>query len=115
MMMYYHEDDDDYKLILMWFIDLGDAVHGTTSAEHDGDKNHTSHECEDHGKSFLILTSYQNWITYEVNCSIYWHNFVYDFLMLHVCYIYVDILNYDVIISHHIYAYINCQFSLHTF
>ena len=37
-------------IILMWFIDLSDAVHGVTSEEHDGDKNHTSHECEDHGK-----------------------------------------------------------------
>ena len=27
--------------------------------------------------------------------------------MLHVCYIYVDILNYDVTLSHHIYAYIS--------
>ena len=44
-----------------------DAVHGVTSAEHDGDNNHTSCECEDHGKSFLILISYQNWITYKVN------------------------------------------------
>ena len=46
-MIYY---DDDYKFILMWFIDLGEAVHSVTSAEHDGDKNHTSCECEDHGK-----------------------------------------------------------------
>ena len=50
MVMYYHENDDDYTFILMWFIDHGDAVYGATSAEHDGDKNHTSHECEDHGK-----------------------------------------------------------------
>ena len=50
MMMYYHENDDDYKFILMWFIDIGDAVHGATSEEHDGDKNHTSHECEGHGE-----------------------------------------------------------------
>ena len=114
-MMYYHENNDDYKFISMWFVDLDDEVHGVTSEEHDGDHNSTSCVCEDHGKSFLILTRYQNWITYEVNCCIYWHNFVYDFVMLHVCYIYVDILNYDVTISHHTYKYINCQFLLHTF
>ena len=50
MMMYYHENDDGYKFILMWFIDLGDAVQGATSEEHDGGKSHTSQECEDHGK-----------------------------------------------------------------
>ena len=47
--MYGHENGDDCRFILMWFIDLGDAVHGATSAEHDDDKNHTSHECENHG------------------------------------------------------------------
>ena len=50
MIMYYHENDDDYRFILMWFIDLCDAVHGVTSVEDDGDKNHTSSACEDHGK-----------------------------------------------------------------
>ena len=40
---------------------------------------------------------------------------MYDFLRLHVCYIYVDILHYDVTVSQHIYAYMDCQFSLHTF
>ena len=49
-------------------------------------------------------------MTYEVNCSIYWYDFLYDFVMLHVCYIYCDILNYDVIILHHTYSYINYQF-----
>ena len=112
MMMHYHENNDDYKFNLMWFVDLGDEVHGVTSEEYDGDDKSV---CENHDKLFLILTSYQNWITYEVNCSIYCHNFVYDFVMLHVYYIYCDILNYDVTISHHTYAYINCQFSLHTF
>ena len=114
-MMYYHENNDDYKFILMWFIDLGDEVHGVTGEEHDGDHNSISSVCEDHGKSFLILKSYQNWITYEVNYSIYWHNIVYHFLMLYICYIYLDILNCDITISHHTYAYINCQFLLHIF
>ena len=108
--MYYDENNDDYKFILMWFIDLGDEVHGLTGEENDGDQNDTSCVCEDPSKSFLILKSYQHWITYEVSCSIYWYNFVYDFVMLHACYIYVNILNYNVTISHHTYAYINCQF-----
>ena len=82
----------------------------STGEENDGDQNHTSCVCDDPDKSFLILKGYQNWMTYEVNCSIYWQNFVYDFVMLHVCYIYFDILNYDVTISHHTYSYINCQF-----
>ena len=63
---------------------------------------------------FCILKNYQTWMTYEVNCSIYWYDFLYDFVMLHVCYIYCDILNYDVIMSHHTYSYINYQFSVHT-
>ena len=49
MIMYDHENDDDYRFILRWFIDLGDVVHGASSTEQDDDKNHTSHECEDHG------------------------------------------------------------------
>ena len=106
-MMYYHENNDDYKFILMWFIDVHGEVHGVISTEHDRDNNCTSNVCEDHGKSFLILKSYQNWMTYEVNCSICWHNFVYDFLMLHVCYIYCDILNYDATISHHTHMHIS--------
>ena len=113
--MYHHEDNDDYKFILMQFIDIGDEVHGLTGEENDGDQNGTSCVCDDPGKSFLILKSYQNWMTYEENCSIYWHNFVYDFVMLHVCYIYFNILNYDVTISQHTYSYINSQFQLHTF
>ena len=48
--MYYHENDDDYRLILIQFIDLGDAVHGASSVENDGDKNYISCACEDHGK-----------------------------------------------------------------
>ena len=104
--MNYNENNDDYKFILMWFIDLGDEVHGLTGVENDSDQNSTSCVCDNPGKSFLILKK----LTYEVNCSNYWHSFVHDFVMLHVCYIYVDILNYDVTISHHTYSFINCQF-----
>ena len=114
-MMYYHEINDDYKFILMWFLDIADEVHGLTGEENDGDQNSTSCVWEDLGESFFIFKSYQNWIAYEVNCSIYWYNFMYDFVMLHLRYIYVVIWNYDVTISHHTYAYINCQFWLHTF
>ena len=64
MMMYYHKNNDDYEFILMWFIDLGDEGHGVTSEEHDGDHNSTSCVCENHGKSFLILTGYQNCRSY---------------------------------------------------
>ena len=55
MIMYYHENNNDYEFILMWFIDNGDDVHGSTDAEHDGDQNDTSCVCDDPGKSFLIL------------------------------------------------------------
>ena len=65
MMMYYNENNDDYKFILLWCIDLGDEVYGLTGEEHNSDHNSTSCVCEDPGKSFLILTSYQNLITYE--------------------------------------------------
>ena len=40
---------------------------------------------------------------------------VYDFLMLHVYYIYVDILHDDVTVSNKTYSYMDCQLSLHTF
>ena len=110
MIMYYKENHDDYKFLLMWFKDHGVEVHDLTGEEKDGDQNSTSCVCDGPGKSLIILKSYQNCMTNEVNCSIYWYNFVYDVVMLYVCYIYVDILNYDVTISHHTYAYINCQF-----
>ena len=42
MIMYYHENKDDYKFILMWFIDIGDEVHGLTGEENDTDPNDTS-------------------------------------------------------------------------
>ena len=67
MIMYYHENNDDYKFILMCFIDIADEVHGLTSEENDSDQNDTSCACDDPGKSFLILKSYQNCMTYEVN------------------------------------------------
>ena len=113
--MYNHEHNDDYKVVLMWFIDIDDAVYGLWDEQHGGDKTGMLSVCDDPVKLFLILISYRTYMRYGVNCSIYWHNFVYDFLILHVCYIYVDILNYDVTISHHTYACINCQFLLHTF
>ena len=105
--MYYHENNNDDKFILMWFIDVSDNVHGTTDGEKDGDQNDSSCLCDDHGKSFFILKNYQNCMTYEVNCSISWYHFLYDFMMLHVCYIYCDILNYHVIMSHNIYIHIS--------
>ena len=41
--------------------------------------------------------TYQNWMAYQVNCGIYWQHFVYHNVMRHVCYIYFNILNYDVV------------------
>ena len=35
--MYYHENHNDYKLILMWFIDISDDVHGSTDGKQDAD------------------------------------------------------------------------------
>ena len=77
MIMYYHEHHDDYKFIVMWFIDIADEVHDLTCAQNDGDEKGISSVCDDSGKLFLMLKNYQNWMTYEVNCSIYWQNFVY--------------------------------------
>ena len=108
--MYNHEKNDDYKVILMWFIDIDDAVYDLTDEQNDGDQNGRSSISDDPGKSFLILINYKNWMRYEVNCSIYWQNFVYDSVMLHLCYTYFNIVNYDVTISHKTYSYINCQF-----
>ena len=107
MIMYYHENNNDYKLILMWFIDVSDNVHGLTDGETDGHQKDSSCVCDDPGKSFLYLKI----------IKIGWHmrlivvflgmTFLYDFVMLHVCYIYCDILNYHVIMSHNIYIYIH--------
>ena len=49
MIMYYHENNDNYKFILMWFINIGDEVHGSTAEENDGDQNDTSCVCDDPG------------------------------------------------------------------
>ena len=76
MIMYNHENNDDYKIILMWFIGIADEVYDLRDEQNDGDQNGASSVCDDHGKSFLILISYKNWVTYEVNCSIYWQNYV---------------------------------------
>ena len=40
--MYYHENNDNYKLILMWFIDISDNMHGSTDGEEDGNQNDSS-------------------------------------------------------------------------
>ena len=102
--MYNDENNDDYKVLLMWFLDIIDTVYGLRDEQNDGDNNGMSSICDDCGKLFLILTGYRNWMRYEVNCSIY------DFVMLCLCYTYVNIANYDVTISHKTYSYINCQF-----
>ena len=88
MIIYNHENNDDYKFVLMWFIDIADEVHDLTHEQNDGDQKGTSSVCDDHGKSFLILISYQNWMTYEVNCNTYWQNlgvsFFYVTCMLNI-------------------------------
>ena len=37
MIMYNHENNVDYKVILMWFIDIDDAVHDLTFEQNDID------------------------------------------------------------------------------
>ena len=108
--MYTHEHNDDYKVLLMWFKDIDDAVYGLRDEQHDGDKNSMSSKCDDPVKLFLILISYRKCTRYEVNCSIYWQSFVYNVLMLDLCYTYFNIVNYDVTITNQTYSYINCQF-----
>ena len=81
MIMYHHQHHDDYKFVVMWFLDIADEVHDLTCAQNDGDENGISSVCNDPGKSFLILKNYHNWMTYEVNCSIYWQHFVYYCVM----------------------------------
>ena len=94
--MYNHEHDDDYNVVLMWFLDIDDVVYSSRDEEHDGDQTGMSSICGDPVKFFLICISYRMYMTYEVNCSMYWQSLVYDFLMLHLCYTYVNIVNYDV-------------------
>ena len=94
--MYNFEHDDDYNLVFIWFLDIDDVVYSSRDEEHDGDQTGMSSICGDHVKFFLICISYKMYMTYEVNCSMYWQSLVYDFLMLHLCYTYVNIVNYDV-------------------
>ena len=94
--MYKHEHNDDYNVILMWFIDIDDAVYILRYDQHDGDKSGMLSICDDPVKLFLILISNRMYMRCEVNCHIYWQSFVYDFLMLHLCYTYFNIVNYDV-------------------
>ena len=94
--MYNHLHNNDYKVLLIWFIDIDDAEYGLRDEQHDGDKNGMSSICDDPVKLFLILISFRKCMRYEVNCSIYWQSIVYDFLMLHLCYTYFNIVNYDV-------------------
>ena len=84
--MYNHEHNDDYKVVLMWLIDIDDAVHCLQDEQHDDDKTGMLSMCDDPVKLFLILISNRMYMKYEVNCSIYWKSFVYYFLMLHLCY-----------------------------
>ena len=80
----------------MWFIDIDDAVYGLWDEQHDGDMTGMLSICDDPVKLFLIPISYRMYMRYEVNWSIYWQSFVYDFLMLQLCYTYFNIVNYDV-------------------
>ena len=96
MITYNHEINDDCKVVLMWCIDIDDAVY----------------VCEMNTMMVIrlvcylyvmILLNYFSYLSvtemyrrYEVNRSIYWQSFVYDFLMLYLCYTYVNIVSYDV-------------------
>ena len=55
----YNEHNDDYKVLLMWFIDIDDAVYGLRDEQYDGDKTGISSICDDPVKLFLILISYR--------------------------------------------------------
>ena len=90
------EHNDDYNVVLMWFLDIDDAVQSSRDEEHDGDETGMSCICGDTVKFFLMCISYRMYMTCQVNCDMYWQSFVYDFLMLHLCYTYVHILNYDI-------------------
>ena len=94
--MYNDEHNDDYNVVLMWFLDIDDVVQSSRDEEHDGDETGMSCICGDIVKLFLMCISYRMYMTYQVNCDMYWQSFVYNFLMLHLCYTYVHILNYDI-------------------
>ena len=94
--MYHHEHDDNYNVVLMWFLDIDDGVYDARNAEHDGDQTGMSSICGDPVKFFLIHISYRMYMRYVMNCSMYCQSIVYDFLMLHLCYTYFNIVNYDV-------------------
>ena len=51
-------------VILTYFIDIDHAVHNMRDDNSEGDKNGISSIYDDHGKSFVILTGYQNCRSY---------------------------------------------------
>ena len=64
IIIYDHENNDDYMVILTYFIDIDHPVHNTRDDDSEGNKNSVLSISDDHGKSFLILTSYQNCRSY---------------------------------------------------
>ena len=60
IIIYYHDNNDDYMVILTYFIDIDNAVKNARDGNNDGDMNSVIFISHDHGKSFLICTTYQN-------------------------------------------------------
>ena len=54
--MYNHGHNDDYKVVLMWFIDIDDAVYSMRDEQHYGDMCGMLSICDDPVKLFLILS-----------------------------------------------------------
>ena len=80
-MMYYHEHQDDYKFIVMWFLDIADDIHDVICAKNDGDEKGILCVSDNSGNVCLMFKNYQNWMTYQINCHIYWQNLVYHDVM----------------------------------
>ena len=121
VIMYNDEHNDDYNVVLMWFLDIDDVVHSSRDEEHDGDQTGMSCICGDTVKLFLMCISYRMYMTYEVNCDMYWQSLVYDFLMLHLCfiyqssvlvtYIYIWFCSFHLYVLHARIQYITCSYA----
>ena len=73
-------NNDDNMVILTYFIDIGHAVYNMRDDNSEGNKNSVLSISDDHGKSFFILTGYQNCRSYtrhehsigeKVLCNVY--------------------------------------------
>ena len=69
-------------VVLIYFVVIDDSLYGRRDKDTEGDKNHMSSVYDDPGKSFLILLSYKNCISYTRDQNSVCKKIVSDLYML---------------------------------